>query len=122
MTDWKVLDARDVRDTVMYNLLHEPTGIVLRDIQVRESLKNGEPWVKFPARSYPGRDGQQKFVDYVGFISRDAANRHKAGILEAVDRHNAGADNRAAAEPRSQPYRDRNRNPDPYDDQGGIPF
>ena len=122
MTDWKVLDARDVRDTVMYNVLHEPTGIVLRDIQVRESKRDGEPWVKFPARSYPGRDGQQKFVDYVGFISRDAADKHKAGILEAVERHNAGAGDRVTDGTRSQPYRDRSRNPDPYDDQGDIPF
>jgi hypothetical protein len=87
MTQFTIENWKPFRKNTMQGSLDLvlPSGIILRGCTLHE--KNGDRWIRMPARSYTNDSGATTWVTTVEFASKEAKRRFQETALEAVDRH-----------------------------------
>ncbi len=77
--DWKPFQKNTLRAFFGVAL---PSGMMIHGLQLHE--KAGSRWIGMPAREYE-KDGQKAWAKIIEFQSRDAADRFRDAVLEAID-------------------------------------
>ena len=66
-----------------------PSGMVLHNLMLHQ--KDEARWIGFPAREWTDQQGAKQFARFIEFRSRAAADCFRDQVLEALDKHRAGA-------------------------------
>ena len=83
---WKPLSKNTLRGFFSATL---PSGMVIHNLTLHE--KNGARWVGLPSREWTTDTGEKNYAKLIEFADRHIANRFRDHVLEALDRHLAGA-------------------------------
>jgi hypothetical protein len=62
-----------------------PSGLVLDDLMLHQ--KGDARWVSFPGREYKDAQGNKQYARFIEFANREAADRFRNAMLEALDRY-----------------------------------
>lgn len=66
-----------------------PSGLVLHNLMLHQ--KDEARWIGFPAREWTDQQGAKQYARFIEFKNRAAADQFRDHVLEALDKHLAGA-------------------------------
>jgi len=62
-----------------------PSGLILHDLMLHQ--KGDARWISYPAREYTDTQGNKQYARFIEFASREAADRFRDTVLEALDQY-----------------------------------
>ena len=83
---WKPLSKNTLRGFFSATL---SSGMVIHNLALHE--KGEARWIGLPSREWSNDAGEKQYAKLIEFTDRQTANRFRDQVLEALDRHLAGA-------------------------------
>jgi hypothetical protein len=86
ITDWRPHERNTLKGFFTATM---PSGLVFHDLMLHE--KNAARWIAFPAREWVDALGKKQYARFIEFSNREASDRFRDQVLEALDKHLAEA-------------------------------
>ena len=86
IADWRPHEKGSLKGFFRATL---PSGLTLNGLMLHE--RDGARWLGLPAREWTDQQGEKQYAKIIEFIDRPTANKFRDAVLDALDRHLAGA-------------------------------